>query len=129
MDTQNASKSICHRSTVLLAVLILLLGFAGCGSPKVTNDADCPTVNIPEATRQRTEYTVPTVDNSWMTEGSSIYDLPKTTTYILNTNTDTFHRSSCSYADDISPEHREQTTKTRSDLIAGGYDPCGHCNP
>ncbi len=50
-------------------------------------------------------------------------------TYILNTNTDRFHRLDCSGAPEPSSQNYELTDKTREELIADGYSPCGTCNP
>lgn len=50
-------------------------------------------------------------------------------TYILNTNTHKFHYPSCSSADSISAGNRQETTASRDELIAQGYDPCGRCHP
>lgn len=49
--------------------------------------------------------------------------------YILNTNTMKFHKPDCSSAGDISEQNRETSGKSREELIAEGYDPCGRCNP
>ena len=50
-------------------------------------------------------------------------------TYILNTNTDRFHRLDCSGAPEPDAQSYELTDKTREELIADGYSPCGTCNP
>lgn len=49
--------------------------------------------------------------------------------YILNTNTDRFHLSSCLSAADIKAENKEVYKGTRKDLIQQGYKPCGRCHP
>ncbi len=51
------------------------------------------------------------------------------TTYVLNTNTMKFHYSFCESVRDMSSRNRENTTKSRSELIREGYDPCGRCRP
>lgn len=51
------------------------------------------------------------------------------TTYILNTNTMKFHYPSCSSADSISENNRDEYTGTRDELIDKGYSPCGRCHP
>lgn len=51
-----------------------------------------------------------------------------TATYILNTSTKKFHRSTCSYAKRISPENYD-TIGSRTDAINAGYSPCKKCNP
>lgn len=51
------------------------------------------------------------------------------TTYVLNTNTMKFHYPSCESVQDMSSRNRENTTKSRSELISDGYEPCGRCRP
>ncbi len=50
-------------------------------------------------------------------------------TYILNTNSKKFHYPNCSSAKDIKEHNRETTNKSRDELIAEGYSPCGSCKP
>ena len=49
--------------------------------------------------------------------------------YILNTNTKKFHRPDCGSADKIADENKEETDKSREELIEEGYEPCKSCNP
>lgn len=49
--------------------------------------------------------------------------------YVLNTNTDKFHRPSCSSVGDIKPKNRVDTHASRDDIIARGFVPCKLCNP
>ncbi len=58
--------------------------------------------------------------------------LPDTTgeiTYVANTNTHKFHRPTCSSVSDMKAKNRWDTTLTREELIAQGYEPCKRCNP
>lgn len=50
-------------------------------------------------------------------------------TYVLNKNTKKFHYPSCSSVDTIKPKNREDTTKSRDEIINSGYVPCKRCNP
>lgn len=50
-------------------------------------------------------------------------------TYVLNNNTKKFHNPSCSSVDTIKPKNREDTTKSRDEIINSGYVPCKRCNP
>ena len=50
-------------------------------------------------------------------------------TYILNTSSDRFHLLNCSRAPESDSPNYKLTDKTRAELIAEGYDPCGICNP
>ena len=51
------------------------------------------------------------------------------TTYVLNTNTKKFHRSSCSEVKKIKSSNKSTYTGTRKEVIAKGYSPCKKCNP
>ncbi|MBR7094800.1 MAG: MBL fold metallo-hydrolase, partial [Clostridia bacterium] len=51
------------------------------------------------------------------------------TAYVINTNTDKFHREDCRYATSIKEENRAEFLGDRADLIADGYTPCGTCKP
>lgn len=50
-------------------------------------------------------------------------------TYILNTNSMKFHYKSCNDVKKISPNNYSEFYGSRSEAIANGYSPCGHCNP
>lgn len=50
-------------------------------------------------------------------------------TYVLNNNTKKFHYPDCYSAQKIKDSNREETTMTREEIIAKGYDPCKNCNP
>lgn len=49
--------------------------------------------------------------------------------YILNTNSRKFHEPDCDGITDISEYNRKSFTGSREQLIDGGYEPCGRCNP
>lgn len=49
--------------------------------------------------------------------------------YILNVNTKKFHLPSCSSAEKIQKENKENFTGDREQLVRNGYEPCGSCNP
>ena len=52
-------------------------------------------------------------------------------TYILNTNPERmrFQYPDCPSVKKICKKNRAETTKSRDELIAEGYVPCGQCNP
>ncbi len=54
---------------------------------------------------------------------------PQTSSYVVNTSTDKFHKPSCRDVSKIAPENYWAYDGTRDDLINQGYSPCGHCNP
>ncbi len=53
----------------------------------------------------------------------------ETVLYILNTHSHKFHASSCPDAEKITANNKLTSTKSRDELIADGYSPCGKCNP
>lgn len=50
-------------------------------------------------------------------------------TYVVNTNTRKFHYPSCSSAGEIKEKNRQDSTKTRDQLVSEGFVPCKRCNP
>lgn len=50
-------------------------------------------------------------------------------TYILNTNTKKFHYSTCSAVKQMKDKNKKESNKSRDQIIAEGYSPCGICNP
>lgn len=51
---------------------------------------------------------------------------PTGTSYIANTSTGKFHRSTCSY---LPEEQNRAYYSSAEEARAAGYSPCGHCNP
>ena len=49
--------------------------------------------------------------------------------YILNINSKRFHQPTCSDANSMKQENRQEITIARELLIAQGYKPCGSCKP
>ena len=49
--------------------------------------------------------------------------------YVLNTKSMKFHRPTCSSANDIADNNKQEATATRDELISEGYSPCKQCNP
>lgn len=58
-------------------------------------------------------------------KNSTTTEQPKTV-YILNTKSMKFHRTTCK---SLPTANREETTKSREELIKEGYEPCGRCKP
>ena len=56
-------------------------------------------------------------------------DSGKKETYILNLNSKKFHKPDCDSVREISDSNKKTFKGSREDLIAGGYEPCGSCNP
>ena len=53
----------------------------------------------------------------------------KTVKYILNTNSKKIHYADCEAVSKMSAKNKEDTSESRSELIAKGYSPCGICEP
>lgn len=51
------------------------------------------------------------------------------TTYIANTNSKKFHKTSCAMASKISDKNKLEFNGSRDELIGQGYVPCKKCNP
>ena len=51
------------------------------------------------------------------------------TDYILNKNSGTFHKPTCSSVSKMKEENKQPITATREEMIANGYSPCGTCEP
>lgn len=49
--------------------------------------------------------------------------------YIVNTNTGKFHYPTCRSVSQMSEKNKAYSTKSRDELIAAGYSPCGICKP
>lgn len=63
------------------------------------------------------------------TQTTTTTKLNSNTTYILNINSNKFHKPNCASAKKISTENRRETSESRDVLISRGYKPCGNCNP
>ena len=50
-------------------------------------------------------------------------------TYILNVSSKKFHLPTCSGANNMKAENRQESTSSRKELIDQGYEPCGTCKP
>ena len=50
-------------------------------------------------------------------------------TYVVNTNSRKFHYPSCSSVGDMKEKNRQNSTKSREELVEEGVTPCKRCNP
>ena len=50
-------------------------------------------------------------------------------TYVLNTNSKKFHKTTCDSVNDMSQKNRQDVTLTREEITELGYIPCKRCNP
>lgn len=55
--------------------------------------------------------------------------VPSTVTYVLNSNSKKMHEPTCSYAANIEPEYRIDSSDSYDNLVADGWIPCEECNP
>ena len=90
-------------------------GSSSLSGSTVTTTKPETTTKKPEGTTQRAETTTREANTD--------------VAYVLNTNSMKFHYPTCSSAKTISPENYAESNKTRDQLIADGYDPCGRCHP
>lgn len=68
-------------------------------------------------------------DNSWTAGENTGSSSQQGITYILNTSTKKFHKPDCRYTRTISDANKENTAKSKTELITEGYSPCGACKP
>ncbi len=61
--------------------------------------------------------------------GTSAENESDTETYVVNTNTQKFHKPTCSSVDDIADYNRQDYSGSRETLISQGFEPCKRCNP
>ena len=103
-----------------------------------TDSSEATTVIVPVVPDNSSDSNVTVPDNldgtssdtsSESTSGDSTIEEPTTYSYVLNTNTKKFHYSSCSSVSTIKPENYGTFEGTRDEVIAQGYEPCGHCHP
>ena len=98
------------RLVLILAVLSLLLSFAGCAS-------------VQEIRAQLPEVAAATVRT--MPEPEPEPEI----TYVLNKNTKKFHYPDCASVDEMKAKNRLDVSWDRDEVIAKGYVPCKRCNP
>lgn len=101
---------------------------------KTNDDKNSNSEAIPQITPQEPVIESvpeePIIDSAPQETVAITPEVPASTiTYVLNNNTKKFHYPSCSSVDQIKPINREDTTMTREEIIAQGYDPCKRCNP
>ncbi len=79
------------------------------------------------ASTSATQDKTPSKDSSYTNGGATSES--STGSYVLNTNTKKFHEPSCSSVNDMKEKNRKDSSLSRSEIIAMGYDPCKRCNP
>ena len=72
-------------------------------------------------------FTVQPLSSSVVTAAPN--NVPTVQQYILNKNTKKFHKPSCSSVKQMKESNKIVSTKSREEIIADGYDPCGRCHP
>lgn len=70
-----------------------------------------------------------TTGYNWKTDDVDSGKASAQQSYILNTNTNKFHRPDCSGTENIKAKNRKEYSGDRGDLINKGYEPCGRCKP
>ncbi|MBD5476565.1 MAG: MBL fold metallo-hydrolase [Lachnospiraceae bacterium] len=97
------------------------------GTIVVSSDGKEITFNVPESDTWKAGE--PTGNTAVKTQKETVVSQPAGITYVLNNNTRKFHVPNCSSVDTIKPKNREDTTKSRDEIIGAGYVPCKRCNP
>lgn len=100
------------------------------GTVIATSDGETITFRVPATeTWQAGETAGSSADSSFSaeepaqeTDSSGIGEV----TYILNTETEKFHKPSCGY---LPTANRKDSSESRESIIAQGYSPCKRCNP
>ena len=68
-------------------------------------------------------------DGTSVAENKGTEENTENITCILNTNSQKFHKTTCSSVGKMSDSNKEKYTGDRQSLIDRGYTPCGYCNP
>ena len=100
--------------------------------PEPTNTPVPETAKPPAAPSQAQQGTQNNSVTPGNTSGSGGQTAPQPANeanYVLNTSTHKFHRPTCRDVDKIAAENRSNVYDSRSNIIAQGYTPCGHCHP
>jgi len=124
-----------HVAAIAILIIVIMFWLCGCGK---TPETTMPTVDMSileelEKDNETTEATeapsVATADLTSIFGGQRTADQTEASTYILNSNTNVFHKPGCSDAEKISNSHKSSYTGDHDDIIAKGYHPCKNCNP
>ena len=83
----------------------------------------------PSQAQQGTQNNNVTPGNTSGSGGQTAPQPANEANYVLNTSTHKFHRPTCRDVDKIAAENRSNVYDSRSNIIAQGYTPCGHCHP
>ena len=73
-------------------------------------------------TQTKNEETTPIIEEPKQEASAPTTEI----TYVLNTKTKKFHKPSCG---SLPTTNRKDTSESRDNVIASGYDPCKKCNP
>lgn len=84
---------------------------------------------VPTTTTEPTETGLPVTSEPPSTQPTDGTTEPMTVTYVLNTGSMRIHKPDCGSVETIKEANRQATSKSREELIAEGYEPCGRCNP
>lgn len=70
-----------------------------------------------------------TTGYNWKTDMEDAGEASEERSYVLNTNTNKFHRTDCFGVQNIKAGNRKEYSGDRDDLLNKGYEPCGRCKP
>ena len=94
---------------------------ATCTSPKI-----CNVCGAKEGTAVGHKFSDGSCSVCGATDPDYIPSQTNNITYVLNTKTMKFHLLSCG---SLPEDNREDTTKSREEIIKEGYEPCKRCHP
>lgn len=99
-------------------------------APIIAETPEPEATAVPEETQRPEETQAPTETQAPAeTQVPVETPVPEEKTYILNTNTQKFHKPSCSSVKDIKDSNKAEFVGTRDEVIAMGYKSCGRCHP
>lgn len=81
---------------------------------------------LAELPKETTENTTESIDEC---DDGQNNDAQAINTYVVNTNTNKFHRSTCSSITRMKDENKLTMEETREEMIEKGYEACKQCNP
>lgn len=106
---------------VLWIVLGVIVGLCIIGAIASKGETPAPTPQpTPEPTAEAVKVLPEGTDSPQPTVSA-------TRTFILNTSSKVYHKPSCSSAENIKEENRQEFTGTREEVEALGYEACGRC--
>ncbi len=118
-SVEDKGKSICYNVYCYNVQPGVIIDYAT-GEAAVADDAPTSASTAKTTATTATAATSDTAESTVNAAG---------VTYVLNVKGKKFHRPDCEAVSTISDKNKADTDKTREELIAEGYTPCGTCQP